>query len=172
VQSAVNRSVVGSNPTGPANARGGIDSRGRLLFVRKADRVNMEEETETPLTQQERMQKLSEMLASMPYIEPEHYSWAIHKLEAEFPGLKFSYVGGACPTQADATYNELAVYARYRWDIFSITMGKNNGARKLPDNDYFYEVENPPEADGGGFLTADEFYKLFSKGFRNILTGS
>ncbi len=129
------------------------------------------EENTTPLTEEERKKALLDFLGSLPYIEPEHYSWAIHKLEAEFPGLKFSYVGGACPTQADATYNELAVYARYRWDTFSISMGKNNGPRKLPGNEYYYEIENPPEADGGGFLTADEFYKLFRKGFRNILAG-
>lgn len=128
----------------------------------------------SPKSEEDRKKALANLLqnlSELPQMPQEDYSWAIHKLESEFPGLTLDRVYGIVPTQAEGRYNGLAVYARYRWDTFSITMGKDNGGRSLPDNEYYYEDEPILSESSGGFLNSAEFYKVFKKGFQKIITG-
>lgn len=128
----------------------------------------------SPKSEEERRKSLADFLQSLsdlPHIPEEDYSWAIHKLESEFPGLTLDRVYGIVPTQAEGHYNGLAIYARYRWDTFSITMGKDNGKNSLPDNEYYYEDSPTLSESSGGFLNAPEFYKVFKKGFKQIIAG-
>jgi hypothetical protein len=117
-----------------------------------------------------RMQDLLDLIASMPKIEEPNYSWAIHKLEEEFPGLKLDRVYGMFPTQAEGKFHGMGVYARYRWDVFSITMGEQGENKILPEQDYYYESEGYIDDGDGGFLTPEAFYKEFQKGFSKILS--
>jgi hypothetical protein len=110
-------------------------------------------------------------------VEPEEdYAWVIHKLEHKFPGLKITRIYGMYPTQMDGKYNELGVYARYRWGNFSIIMGEDNGADKLPSSDWAYEKELKNDSRGvpiesEGFLDSSNFYEAFQEGFTKLLIG-
>ena len=118
-----------------------------------------------------KMQELLDLIASQPQLEEPNYSWAIHKLEEEFPGLKIDKVYGMFPTQAEGSFHNLGIYVRYRWDVFSITMGEQSDSKRLPEQDYYYESETDTHIDGGGgHLSPEDFYKEFSKGFAKLLS--
>lgn len=119
---------------------------------------------------QEKLESLLELLSNSPKIEEPNYSWAIHRLEEEFPGLKINRVYGMFPTQADGSFQGLGIYARYRWDAFSITMGEQESPQKLPREDYRYESEEYIKDSDGGFLTPEAFYREFHRGFSVILS--
>jgi hypothetical protein len=132
----------------------------------------------TPKTRQEREYALLEAVAGFSSIVEEDYSSTIHKLESHFPGLQIDSIEGMHPLQLYGTYNELKIYARYRWNKFTITMGESSGKYDLPSPDWHYEIllssddeDNRISTTDDGYLKSSHFYKVFSKGFSEILLG-
>ena len=109
------------------------------------------------------MKDFSSAFTEVSYVD------AIDKLQNKYSGLKIEWIGGAVPVQMDATFEGLRIYARYRGDAFSITMGRDNGPDSLPERDYYVCVEDALNQPWNGFLDSDEFYTLFDEAFTTLL---
>lgn len=143
-----------------------------------SDNQDAETLKSAPKSPQNASYALRDALAGVfPVIPEEDYSWTIHKLENNFPGLRIKSIQGMHPLQMEGTYNELRIYVRYRWGNFSITMGKDNGENKLPSSDWVYETalsrnDRGEPIESEGYLNTADFYETFKRGFSQLLIGT
>ena len=85
------------------------------------------------------------------------------KLSDTFDNLVFDRAGGACPVQAEGTYEGQPFYFRYRWGIASLGWGGD----PISQPEYSLEISY---GDGmQGFLTAGEFHHLFKKMLQSLI---
>lgn len=101
----------------------------------------------------ESLKKLSKQLKAMPEL-----SWNENNitLYEKFDGIEFNSAGGACPVQAQGTYQGLPFYFRYRWGEASLGWGDE------PIRNPEFEDILPYGDSFDGFLTVEEFEDIFS----------
>ena len=106
-----------------------------------------------------------------PQEPPEDYSKAIQYLENLYEGLKFEYVGGVIPIQADAMFKGERIYFRYRGDAAKLMIGEDIGADKTPNNPKIVYIENVTGEKSNGWLNSYEFEKTFNTLFQMLING-
>jgi hypothetical protein len=74
-----------------------------------------------------------------------------------FDNLVFDRAGGACPVQANGTYQEQPFYFRYRWGFASLGLGND------PILNPEYESSMSYGAAMDGFLNIGEFKEIFKE---------
>lgn len=108
----------------------------------------------------ESLQELRKIFKSMPEL-----SWNVNDitLYESFDDIEFSSAGGACPVQAQGTYQGMPFYFRYRWGEASLGWGGD------PISDPQYEDVLPYGEWLDGFLTLDQFEDLFKNLMYNLI---
>lgn len=98
------------------------------------------------------LENLKKLFKDMPEL-----TWNVKNITLYdiFDGIVFDYAGGACPVQAEGTYQDQPFYFRYRWGEASLGWG---------NDPIFNPVYQEAQLHGDafdGFLTLEEFEELF-----------
>ena len=104
--------------------------------------------------QREALKQLQELFAEHDALRWSHQDVT---LGDRFDDLVFSGAGGACPVQAEGTYQGDPFYFRYRWGTASLSLGRNPIMN--PGCDVYLDYGEPLN----GFLNLEEFEKLFAE---------
>lgn len=108
----------------------------------------------------ESLAKLREFFASMPELR---WNEKDVKLSEKFDGITFLSAGGACPVQAQGSYQDMEFYFRYRHGEASLGWGAD--PIRLPE----YEDVLPYGDTFDGYMTVEEFEDVFSNLMYNLI---
>jgi len=101
------------------------------------------------------------------YKSDERFAWneSNINLNDTFDDLVFSRAGGACPVQAEGSYQGQPFYFRYRWGFASLGLG---GENPILHPEYSSSLSHGDSFDG--FLSSHEFKNIFTKMLQSIIS--